>query len=61
MDKREEIRLVVLDTTGPVARLKFVRTPRADALAMHGLAQAKNEEPRRGSIGGVPSASYSGA
>ncbi len=38
-----EIRIVVLDTTGPTARLTFELCPRRDALAFHGL---QNEKPR---------------
>jgi hypothetical protein len=41
-----EIRLVVVDTTGPAERLAFVPCPRAVALAFHGLRLARPAAPR---------------
>lgn len=57
------IRLVVLDTTGPVARLGFEPAPRLRALTQHGLAPprpeaAENEKPRRRGPAGLELASY---
>lgn len=45
MTQRPEIRVVVLDTTQPCARLVVENWPRDRALAFHGLAETK--KPRR--------------
>lgn len=36
-----EIRIVIVDTTGPTARLTVETWPRRAALAFHGLAETK--------------------
>lgn len=46
MTQRPEIRVIVLDTTGPTARLVVENWSRARALAFHGLQDAK-KPPRR--------------
>jgi hypothetical protein len=41
-----EIRVVVLDTTGPTARLLVENWPRERALAFHGLPETKKPRQR---------------
>ena len=55
-----EIRIVVIDSTGPADRLAFVPCPRAVALAFHGLRLPRpvaprfpgNEKPRQRALTG---------
>ncbi len=46
MTQRPEIRIVVLDTTQPCARLAVENWPRAKALAFHGLPDTKKPRQR---------------
>jgi len=53
-----EIRVIVLDTTGPVAGLAVENWQRRDALAFHGLPETK--KPRQRTLTGRKSKSYGG-
>lgn len=46
MTQRPQIRVLVLDTTGPTARLAVENWPRAAALAFHGLPETKKPGQR---------------
>lgn len=44
-DVQPRIRVLILDTTGPCARLVVENWPRAAAMALHGIPETK--KPRR--------------
>lgn len=59
MTQREEIRVIVLDTSEPVAVLAVENWPRAEALAFHGLPETK--KPRQRALTGAQPKSYGGS